>query len=428
VRRLVRRTIAGLIAAGVTGGVLVLAGPAHAAFTTRLGGEITRAEVIERAQYWVDHQPGPYGSQYSAPGPTGDRNYRRDCSGFVDMAWHLNSDPATQDLPNISTEIPRVELTAGDILDDTGTHVLLFDAWQADRVHFTYYSFGSTPVKHVTASIYDAQFDGHPNSAYRAFRYNHITGGGVSAVLDGGLVRVFARGADGALWQAYWDGDWHWNLVGGQITGAPAAVVDGSVVRVFARGADGALWEALFDGQWHWQSIGGQITDGPAVTLANGMVTVFARGADGTVWQAYDNGQWRWQSVGGSIVGSPAVVAGNGVVRVFARGADSALWQASYDGQWHWQSIGGEVTDGPGATLDGSVVRVFARGTDGAMWQASFDGQWNWQSVGGRITGVPGVFATNGVVRVFARGADGAVWQASTNGQWPWQSIGGRVT
>jgi hypothetical protein len=211
--------------------------------------------------------------------------------------------------------------------------------------------------------------------------------------------------------------------------GGVSAVLDGGLVRVFARGADGALWEALFDGQWHWQSIGGQITDGPAVTMDGSIVRVFTRGTDGAVWQAYSDGQWHWQSVGGRIIGVPGAVVSLGSVRVYARGVDGALWEAYFVGQWHWQSIGGQITDGPAATLDGGVVRVFARGTDGAVWQSYFDGDTHWQSIGGGITGVPGAFASGGGVRVFARGSDGAVWEASWDGQqWNWQSIGGRVT
>src|SRR5690349_12986267 len=59
---------------------------AHASITD---GPIGRSEILARAQYWVDA-----GIAYDMYGdwfrdPEGDKNYRRDCSGLVSMAWHL---------------------------------------------------------------------------------------------------------------------------------------------------------------------------------------------------------------------------------------------------------------------------------------------------------------------------------------------------
>ncbi|MBY8848046.1 hypothetical protein K7G98_04985 [Saccharothrix sp. MB29] len=64
----------------------VVAAPVEAApvvAASARGGPITRSEVIWRAQYWVDHQPGPYDQGAFSPGPGGDHDYRRDCSGYV---------------------------------------------------------------------------------------------------------------------------------------------------------------------------------------------------------------------------------------------------------------------------------------------------------------------------------------------------------
>jgi hypothetical protein len=72
-------------------------------------------------------------------------------------------------------------------------------------------------------------------------------------------LHVFARGQDGELWQAWWDGSsWQWQPLGGGIAGGTGAI-DGfdGVLRVFVRGNDGELWQAYFDGSWHWQAIGG---------------------------------------------------------------------------------------------------------------------------------------------------------------------------
>src|SRR2546430_5665871 len=328
------RLLAGLIGLAVaTGGTLLAAAPAHAAFVSPLGGPLTRAEVIERAQYWVNHEPGEYSQQEKSRGPTGGHDYRRDCGGLVDMAWHLNADPNTNGLLDYATEIPRSELKAGDILDSVQDHTFLFWQWGADHVHFTYYSFGSTPVKIRTASINDALLDGHPNADYRAYRYTRI-------VDD--PVRVFARDPNGALWQDYYDGGaWHWQLIGGQLSGQPSMVNDGGIIRVFSRSATGALQQAYYDGAWQWQTIGGTIADGVGATMDRGVLRVFAHDPTGGLWQAYYDGAWHWQSVGGQGSGVPGVTVDSGMVRVFARDPNGALQQAYYDGAWHWQTVGG---------------------------------------------------------------------------------------
>ncbi|MFD1079514.1 hypothetical protein, partial [Longispora fulva] len=51
----------------------------------------------------------------------------------------------------------------------------LFNAWEADHVHYSYYAFGATPVHFVPrASINDTEIDSHPNGDYKAYRYNKI--------------------------------------------------------------------------------------------------------------------------------------------------------------------------------------------------------------------------------------------------------------
>ncbi|MGI5238847.1 FG-GAP repeat domain-containing protein [Dactylosporangium sp. CA-139066] len=181
----VRRALTSTVAIACAMTALVVAGqPAHAAFVSSLGGPISRSEVIERAAYWEQHTPGVYSQTSYSPDPTGSHNYRRDCSGLVDMAWHLNSDPNTEGLASMATPISRSELRAGDILDDTvgptsQQHVILFNAWEADHVHFSYYSFGGgdKPKFQLNASMNDSSWDTHPTSDYRAYRYNKIFGG-----------------------------------------------------------------------------------------------------------------------------------------------------------------------------------------------------------------------------------------------------------
>ncbi|MFE7135533.1 FG-GAP-like repeat-containing protein [Streptomyces sp. NPDC057638] len=182
-----------------------------AAAASVVNGEISRSEVIARARFWLG-KGIPYNQQGSYPDQDG-RNYRTDCSGYVSMAWHLGTSATTQTLPGYSHEIARRDLKPGDILNSFYDHVILFDKWEdAARTTFSYYSFGSTPVKHVTGvSINASHFDGRPNGDYKALRYNKIiddgagrdfTGDGRDDLLgisDTGELRLFATGADLSL-------------------------------------------------------------------------------------------------------------------------------------------------------------------------------------------------------------------------------------
>ncbi|BAJ32746.1 MULTISPECIES: hypothetical protein [Kitasatospora] len=223
-------------------------------------GQITRGEVIQRAQYWYGKTIA-YNQGATYPDSSG-RAYRTDCSGYVSMAWHLGASPSTQGLPGYATEIPRSQLKAGDILNSFYDHVILFEKWD-DAAHttFSYYSFGSTPVKHITGvSINAATFDSHPNGDYKAYRYNKIvddpttppvaqvpsSSGWALYNADTVTAEAFAVGADGAVAHAYstngsaWSG---WASLGGSFASKPVAVYN-PVTRtqeVFAVGTDGVL-------------------------------------------------------------------------------------------------------------------------------------------------------------------------------------------
>uniref|UniRef100_UPI0005B89430 hypothetical protein n=1 Tax=Nonomuraea candida TaxID=359159 RepID=UPI0005B89430 len=175
------------------------------------GGTITRSEVIWRAQYWVDHQPGPYNQGGFSPGPNGTGpDYRRDCSGYVSMAWHLDANKATGTLEQVSHDIPRGDLKPGDILNYPGTHTFMFHRWLDGNGNFEYYTFGATPVRHERANINNAVLDGHPNGRYRAMRYDRIIDDtapakprdrSVSDVTGDGFADLLAYRADGQLLQ-----------------------------------------------------------------------------------------------------------------------------------------------------------------------------------------------------------------------------------
>lgn len=89
---------------------------------------IDSASAITRAQSWVDEQV-PYSQ--SLWHTNGYGTYRQDCSGYVSLAWGLGSSLTTFTLPQVSHEITKANLRAGDILLSSG-HTLLFHKWAND--------------------------------------------------------------------------------------------------------------------------------------------------------------------------------------------------------------------------------------------------------------------------------------------------------
>ncbi|WP_084959522.1 FG-GAP repeat domain-containing protein [Thermoactinospora rubra] len=193
-RRLISCAVALLAGVG-------LAVPAEAA----AAGPITRSEILERARHWYAQDP----PRYDGPDTTlwladidGQHRYRRDCSGFVSMALHLTSSPASFDLGGYGTAIPWQDLRPGDYLtvddgvvgDREDGHVVLFEGWAPAYPRFTYYGFGGQDGARnslrrrfgdfsgaaITTEFADdgvngpGVIDGHPTHRYRAFRYRNV--------------------------------------------------------------------------------------------------------------------------------------------------------------------------------------------------------------------------------------------------------------
>lgn len=130
-------TLAVALLALTTAVVTEVAAPttAHA---SSVGGSISRNEILNRAEWWMDN----YGVIYSQsmadakPSVTGEE-YRPDCSGFVSMAWRLpkvsGNDRYTGNLNSFgdtATFSNLDNLQPGDaILDKADGHVALFHKW-----------------------------------------------------------------------------------------------------------------------------------------------------------------------------------------------------------------------------------------------------------------------------------------------------------
>ncbi|WP_433126426.1 hypothetical protein ACQPWW_27075 [Micromonospora sp. CA-240977] len=105
------------------------------ASASEIEGPISRHEVLSRVQDWVRR-----GITYTQTGPwvsdlDGDGTYRRDCSGLVSMAWHLNTSYVTGDFEGANSRWctlgSRDDWQPGDAMVRPG-HMELFAFW-ADR-------------------------------------------------------------------------------------------------------------------------------------------------------------------------------------------------------------------------------------------------------------------------------------------------------
>ncbi|MGW4383784.1 FG-GAP-like repeat-containing protein [Kitasatospora sp. NPDC004531] len=339
--KLARLTLAAAIA--VSGSVAMTAVSLATATTAQaasaVDGQITRSEIIQRAQYWYGQRANiPYSQNATYPDSSG-RNYRTDCSGYVSMAWHLGSSLNTQTLPGAATEIPRAELKPGDILNSYYDHVILFEKWD-DTAHtkFSYYAFGTTPVSHVTGQSFSAgTLDGHPTGDYKAYRYKKV-------VDDNGPEAGRTRYAD-------FDGDGKADYV---------VVEDSGAIRV--------LLNKGGDGRGGWQDLG---------TVATGVTA--------------DKSLVRFADFDGDRRADYLVIQPNGAVRAFLNKGG--------DGRGGWTDLGQVAT---GATSNADQVRfadfdgdgkadyivVADNGAVGVVKNNGGDGYGGWTSLGQVATGV----------------------------------------
>jgi hypothetical protein len=96
---------------------------------------ITRTKILKRARVWVKKRV-----PYSQSGYR--RGYRRDCSGFVSMAWGLKKSYTTRTISKRARRIHISSLKPGDAVLIPG-HVSIFGGWKSKRKR-TYWAFEET--------------------------------------------------------------------------------------------------------------------------------------------------------------------------------------------------------------------------------------------------------------------------------------------
>ncbi|MFE3326538.1 hypothetical protein [Streptomyces sp. NPDC059176] len=127
------RRLAALCALALALSVFCLPGTAHA---SEVNGPIGRGEAMDRSWSWIAERV-PYSMDSNSPHTNKFGTYRRDCSGYVSMAWHLDRSRTTWSLWDVTHEIPASDLQPADaLLRDSGgvDHVALFVRW-ADAAH-----------------------------------------------------------------------------------------------------------------------------------------------------------------------------------------------------------------------------------------------------------------------------------------------------
>ena len=176
------------VVAAVLGGLALMAQPVAAGPPTwavlRYGGLVSRAVVMARAHDWL-RRGIPYSQDnHFARWDLGQgRRYRPDCSGFVSMAWALETRRAgralvTGELPSVSAPIRWVSLREGDMLlhlvpaNRGAEHVMLFERWlDASHVRATVLE-ESSRARGMTRLAVRVPTLGR--AGYRPYRYRQI--------------------------------------------------------------------------------------------------------------------------------------------------------------------------------------------------------------------------------------------------------------
>ncbi|MEV6464909.1 hypothetical protein [Kitasatospora sp. NPDC051702] len=439
------------------------------------GGQVTRGQVLTRAQAWVN-QAVPYSTNgLTAPyswwsdGQTGGR-YRQDCSGFVSMAWQLPESPNTLGLPSYSTSIGKWDLQPGDILNSS-EHVVIFAGWRDKNAGtFNYYqeSSRSRPTNFNTdGNLNGSSLSSHPMSSYTALRYKNIvdspsvsgSGSTVAASATGNGVHLNIIGSDGGMWATEGDyaaGNWTgaWSPLGGSGLKALTSVTIGTSMHVYALGSTGRVYSMDADyttGQWSgtWVEVPGGAAGATALTATATGNTVHLNilGADGALYNTdgdYTTGHWTgaWNRIGGSALQALTSVTIGNVVHLYAIGSTGHVYSMDADytaGRWTdaWVEVPGGAAGATAltATATGNTVHLNILGADGALYNTDGDyttGHWtgSWNRIGGSALKALTSTLTGNTVHLYAIGATGTVYTMDadyTAGRWSnaWAEIPG---
>ena len=379
---------------------------------------VTRQEIIARAKHWVD-----VGVEYD--NYTSFEGYRKDCSGFVSMAWKLGTSATTRTLDNYATTITKEQLLPGDALlwvnpdPNQMGHVRIFGGW-LDGAKSRFWVYEQTPPRAVYREY---SWSTSVANGYRPIRADNVveeanplgtmlhevrradgtwTGfeplGGAgkdiaTTVMPDGSAQVVAIGADDVVYHRVrrQDGSWTpWEPLNGADTLTPAkgkkvaiaGAADGTA-QVVIVGWDGATYHRVrkYDGSWTpFEPLGANGKDVAIAMLPDGSSQTVIIGADDVVYHRIRNAAGSWtpfaplNGVGTTAPakGKKVGIAGgpDGSAQVVIVGWDNGTYHRArfVNGDWSpFSSLGMAANDIAIATLSDNSSQVVAAGTDNVI-------------------------------------------------------------
>ncbi|MFC9825521.1 hypothetical protein ACFWG6_33765 [Streptomyces erythrochromogenes] len=399
--------------------------------TTTSSPTINRSRVIERAKSWVGR-----GLTYNQSG-THER-YRRDCSGYISMAWGLATPGLTTNTfasRGVTYTITKDELRPGDALnnDNLGSsgHIVLFEGWTSSaRTHYWGYEFTGTGVHH--RQIPYPYFSSSNPAAYKAVRNRYVVDdppsvpvpvngdlyaltpdksavvvwngsswtavGGAAADLYAGGAGLFATNpGDGGIYK-YNGTPQSWTRIGN--AGAAFAVSDRHLFALTPDRSAVMQWSGSGTG---WTQIGGA-----AATIHAGAAGLFAtHPGDGSIHR-YNGTPNSWTRIGNA--GAAFAVNNNALYGLTPDRSAVMRWTGSGD---RWEQVGGPA----GSLYAGGTSMVATDPHGGDVFR--FNGTpGSWTQIGG-----PGAhFALSGthIYGLTPNRSAVTVWTGSG-----WNGIGG---
>ena len=128
---------------------------------------ITRDQIMQRAQVWVDEKV-PYSQTATTNG------YRNDCSGYVSYCWASSTSGGghvTSNMQEICTKVSKTDMKKGDAILKPSTHVLLFGGWIDSDAFYEYAEHQTGDVCRKSTGSYNY----FATNGYFPCRYNLVS-------------------------------------------------------------------------------------------------------------------------------------------------------------------------------------------------------------------------------------------------------------
>ncbi|MGC9437695.1 hypothetical protein [Streptomyces sp. WG5] len=389
---------------------------------------IKRSTVIARADSWVGK-----GLDYSWTGS--HEGYRTDCSGYVSMAWNLDSSLTTPTFASagVTETISKGELKAGDALldDDAGAsgHIVLFHKWANDaKTEYWGYEFSGSGVHH------------------RVIPYPYFTGSGPYVpVRNKSIVDDAPAVEAGSVWNRERSASGVWQAaashidVNTSINGfAAAGLADGSLhVQTLV---NGDLWDRARSAGGTWQKAATKIDDNGSLkgvasaALPDGSLHVQTL-VNGDVWDRVRSADGTWSNAtkiddNGSITKISSAALPDGTLHVQAL-VNGDVWDRTRRADGTWTSAtkiddNGSIQDVAATALPNGTLHVQAL-VNGDVWNRSRSAAGVWDAGAtkiddnGSITDVSSAGLADGTLHVQAV-VHGNVWDRTRRADGSWTS------